>query len=256
MGDQESKIRTGRVIDDDSQTGRTIINLREMILRGDFRPGERLSELPLVARLGVSRTPLRLALDRLSNWGLLEEVPTGGFMVREFLIDDIWDTIETRGVLEGTAARLAAERLADPRELDELRASCSGLEGMTDLTVDTFPQYVQLNEAFHAGILTLSKSRLLKRTLEQVMKLPFAAPSALIMARTKLPKAAEEFTIAMAQHRALVEAIQNREGTRAESIAREHARLSRRNLELALNDPEILNCVPGASLIRETPAAV
>ena len=113
MGDQESKIRTGRVIDDDSQTGRTIVNLREMILRGEFRPGERLSELPLVARLGVSRTPLRLALDRLSNWGLLEEVSTGGFMIREFLLDDIWDTMKSSDLLPGvTEIRLPGERLA------------------------------------------------------------------------------------------------------------------------------------------------
>src|SRR5580692_2770225 len=57
---------------DDSQTGRTLLNLRGMLLRGDFQPGERLSELPLVARLGVSRTPIRLALDRLAHEGLLE----------------------------------------------------------------------------------------------------------------------------------------------------------------------------------------
>src|SRR5579859_7074335 len=61
-----------------SQTGRTLLNLREMILRGDFPPGERISELPMVARLGVSRTPIRLALDRLANEGLLEVLPGGG----------------------------------------------------------------------------------------------------------------------------------------------------------------------------------
>src|SRR5947208_10699699 len=90
-------------VDVASQTGRTLLNLREMLLRGDFRPGERLSELPLVARLGVSRTPIRLALDRLANQGLLEVVPSGGFVVRAFTTADIWDAIEMRGTLEGTA---------------------------------------------------------------------------------------------------------------------------------------------------------
>ena len=98
-----------------SQTGRTVLNLREMLLRGDFQPGERLSELPLVARLGVSRTPIRLALDRLANEGLLEIVPTGGFVVRAFTLTDVYDAIEMRGVLEGAAARLATERLQDPQ---------------------------------------------------------------------------------------------------------------------------------------------
>jgi GntR family transcriptional regulator, vanillate catabolism transcriptional regulator len=104
-----------------SQTGRTLLNVREMLLRGDFQPGERISELPMVARLGVSRTPIRLALDRLANEGLLEPSPSGGFVVRSFALSDIWDAIEMRGVLEGTAARLAAERLTDDRELTGIR---------------------------------------------------------------------------------------------------------------------------------------
>ena len=254
MGRPESKTRVGRVIDDESQTGRTILNLREMLLRGDFRPGERLSELPLVARLGVSRTPLRLALDRLANEGLLEVVPTGGFMVREFTIADIWDAIETRGVLEGTAARLASERLTDTSELAAIRPLCDQMDAMMDLTIDTFGRYLDLNESFHAGVVALAKSPILRRTVEQAIRLPFAAPSAMVFARMKLPKAAEMFTIGQAQHRALLEAIEHREGTRAESIAREHARLSRRNLEFALRDQEILNCVPGSSLIKFVPA--
>src|SRR5215472_13995662 len=95
----------------DSQSGRAMLELRKSLLRGEFHPGERLSELPLVARLGVSRTPIRLALERLAHEGLLEASRSGGFIVREFTVDAVWDAIEVRGVLEGTAARLAAERL-------------------------------------------------------------------------------------------------------------------------------------------------
>src|SRR5262249_43394182 len=116
LPNSEHKTRSTNTMDVASQTGRTLLSLREMLLRGDFQPGERLSELPLVARLGVSRTPIRLALDRLANEGLLEVVPSGGFVVREFTVGDIWDAIEMRGVLEGTAARLAAERLSDHRD--------------------------------------------------------------------------------------------------------------------------------------------
>jgi GntR family transcriptional regulator of vanillate catabolism len=250
MSSPESKTRSPRVIDDASQTGRTLLNLREMLLRGDFKPGERLSELPLAAKLGVSRTPLRLALDRLCNEGLLEVVPTGGFMVRAFTVNDIWDAIELRGVLEGAAARLASERLQHPRQLEKLKRYCSEMDGMLGLTIDSFSTYLDLNEAFHAAIVDLADSGLLRRTLDQVMKLPFAAPSALIFARAKLPGEASMFTIGQAQHHAIVEAIEHREGTRAESIAREHARLSRRNLEFAINDQDILSTVPGSSLIR------
>jgi GntR family transcriptional regulator, vanillate catabolism transcriptional regulator len=63
-------------------------------------------------------------------------------------------------------------------------------------------------------------------------------------------------TIGSEQHRAMVEAIEKREGTRAESIAREHARLTRRNLEMAFSDKEILNYVPGGSLINPNPTII
>src|SRR4249920_3224424 len=96
----------------DSQIGRAFIGLREILLRGEFTRGERISELPLVARLGTSRTPIRLALERLAHMGLLDVLASGGFTVREFTLSEVADAIEVRGVLEGTVARLAAERLS------------------------------------------------------------------------------------------------------------------------------------------------
>jgi GntR family transcriptional regulator of vanillate catabolism len=233
-----------------SQTGRTLLSLREMLLRGDFQPGERISELPLVSRLGASRTPIRLALDRLAHEGLIEASPSGGFVVREFTLTDIWDAIEMRGVLEGTAARLAAERLQDDSELATLRKCRDEIDVFLSPTIDSFAHYLDLNEAFHSALTDLAKSPMLRRTLERVMSLPFASPSAAVFARAKLPKAAEMLIIGHEQHHAIVEAVARREGTRAEHLAREHARLSRRNLETALSDASVWSCVPGASLIK------
>ena len=238
-----------------SQTGRTLLKLREMLLRGDFPPGERISELPMVARLGVSRTPIRLALDRLANEGLLEVLPGGGFVVREFTVADIWDAIEMRGVLEGTAARLAAERLGNDRELAALRRHRDDMDAMRDPTIESFASYLDLNEAFHRAVVDLAKSPILRRTLDRVTALPFASPSALVFVRSKLPRAAEMYALGREQHRAIVEAIENRQGTRAENVAREHAQLSRRNLEAALQDTSVWNALPGASLIK-LPSAV
>src|ERR1044071_5528762 len=99
-----------------SQTARAFIGIRELLLLGEFARGERISELPLAARLGMSRTPIRLALERLAHIGLLESTSTGGFTVREFTLAEVRDAIEVRGILEGTAARLAAERLRDSEE--------------------------------------------------------------------------------------------------------------------------------------------
>jgi len=233
-----------------SHSGRTVLQLRELLLRGEFRPGERLSELPLVARLGVSRTPIRLALERLSHEGLLEVSPSGGFVVRSFNVADIWDAIELRGVLEGTAARLAAERLTTPGELEQIRELQGRMDSIARDSVEWFAQYMDWNEAFHSGLVDLAKSAMLRRSLAYINALPFASPSAMVYARSKLPKAAELFTIGQEQHHAILDAVEHRQGTRAEALAREHARLARRNLETVLTDGTILNCVPGASLIR------
>ena len=227
-----------------------------MLLRGDFQPGERLSELPLVARLGVSRTPIRLALDRLANEGLLEVWPTGGFVVRAFTLTDVYDAIEMRGVLEGAAARLAAERLGDRREVSRLCSLQEELERVMPLdpqlhpTIDSFAHYLDLNESFHSALVDLAKSPMLRRTLDRLLSLPFASPSATVFARLKLPKAKELLTVAHEHHNAIIEALQNRQGSRAEGLAREHAGLALRNLEAALADKDVLNSVPGASLIR------
>src|SRR5690242_11223402 len=156
--------------EDVSHNARTLLRLREMLFKGEFQRGERLSELPLVARLGVSRTPIRLALQRLAHEGLLEPSRSGGFVVREFTVDAIWDAIEVRGVLEGTAARMAAERLDHARELDTLRGYQNQMDSLHKpaLNEDSFTQYIDLNEKFHSEIVRLAKNEMLQCTLERV----------------------------------------------------------------------------------------
>ena len=105
-----------------SQTMRALLRLRELILSGEFGHGDRMSELPMVERLGVSRTPVRLALAKLEHEGLLRALPGGGYVVSEFKRADIEDATELRGVLEGTAARFAAERGPARRDLRALQA--------------------------------------------------------------------------------------------------------------------------------------
>ena len=163
-----------------SQIGRVVLALREMVLRGEFRPGKRLAELTLAPLLKASRTPVRLALDRLAHEGLLVALPKGGFKVREFTIADIWDAIEVRGVLEGTAARMAAERLSGPDELAELRRCCWAAGDSIPTDAEKFSRYLEMNGAFHQEVWRLAKSPVLIRALESVVLLPFAGPNALV----------------------------------------------------------------------------
>jgi GntR family transcriptional regulator of vanillate catabolism len=236
--------------DDDSQLARAFIGVRELLLHGDFMRGERISELPLVARLGVSRTPIRLALERLAHMGLLDACATGGFTVREFALSEVLDAIDVRGVLEGTAARLAAERLSTDAELATVRRCYAAMEQLDGLTIDSFPQYMDLNETFHQSIIDLAKSPMLRRSLEQVNQLPFASPSAMVFPTSVLSRSQELFAIANEHHHALVDAIAARQGTRAEHLGREHGFVGRRALELALSDNNALSRVPGGALIN------
>jgi GntR family transcriptional regulator of vanillate catabolism len=232
---------------------RATLTLRQMLLQGDFQPGERIREVPLAAKLGVSRIPLRLALDRLEHEGLLEHLPTRGFVVQEFTTGDVYDAIELRGTVEGIAARFAAERLNDLRALTDLREYNRRMHDAVkqrQLTMEGFSIYIEMNGKFHEEILKLAQSRFLKRAMDQVQQMPFASPSACVVKQQVSPESHEILIIAVDQHRGLIEAIAGQEGGRAESLAREHARIARRNLAVALSDTRNLELIPGSRLIR------
>lgn len=235
---------------DSAQTVKATLGLRQLLFEGEFRPGERLVELTLVERIGVSRTPLRLALAMLENEGLVESLTGGGFAVREFTLDEIHDAIELRGTLEGTAARFAAERLESPDELAELRELVDQLDVTIRESAEEIVDYAELNEAFHEQLVVLAKSNPVARAIGRVCALPFASPGALVLSLAHLPEWRESLIVAQHHHRSLVQAIEARQGTWAEQIAKEHARLSRQNLDLVLERREILDALPGAPLLN------
>ena len=113
-------------------------------------------------------------------------------------------------------------------------------------------RYVELNDAFHDSLVGLARSPHLGRTLLNVKALPFAMPSGAILAsHAILPRSHEILLIAQHQHWQLIDSIRARQGTRAEEIAREHARLSRLNLELVLENREARDRLAGAPLLTE-----
>jgi GntR family transcriptional regulator, vanillate catabolism transcriptional regulator len=236
--------------DSASQVSRATLGLRDMLLRGALRPGQRIAEIPLSRKLGVSRTPLRLAFEKLENEGLVKALPHTGFAATEFSISDIWDAIETRGILEGAAARLAAERLNNPAQLEPLRKIIRAMEEISTMDFEGFTHYLDLNETFHAAILDLANNKILRLAIERIYKVPFASRSSRVILAKTLPGSKEILPIAEEHHRALIDAIEHREGARAESLGREHARLTRRSLEEALADRNFLETVPGARLIK------
>jgi GntR family transcriptional regulator of vanillate catabolism len=242
--------RIGR---DDSQTLRALLRMRELLLRGEFRPGERIREIPLASRLGVSRTPLRLVLGRLEEEGLVRARPTGGFVAAEFSIRDIHDGIDLRGALEGTAARLAAERVSRPDELAAIRHILVRIDRLLhrwSAGTDALARYIALNAQFHTMLVDLARSDIVRRAVDRAVALPFASPNAFLMGHAQRKEGREIVQVSQMHHRAIVDAIANREPARAEAMAREHSRLARTSLESILRDRHLLATLPGASLIR------
>ncbi|MCI5076156.1 GntR family transcriptional regulator [Oricola sp.] len=235
-----------------THASRTVIELRKKILGGDLVGGTRLFEVPLAEELEISRTPLRDAMSRLAEEGLLERARGGGFVVRQFSFADVIDSIELRGVLEGTAARLAAERGAVPEGLERMEAIVASLDdcfGEMPGEVD-FEAYSDLNAQFHEGLAGLAGSEIVRREIERAARLPFASPSAFLPDKGDIAAFRRSLNFAQEQHKAIIQAIRSREGFRAESVAREHARTARRNLEYILHeDRSLMQHVPGFALV-------
>lgn len=232
---------------------RAVIELREKIINGELPGGMRLFEVSLAEALQISRTPVREALSRLAEEGLLDRLPSGGFVVRRFGYADVVDSIELRGVMEGTAARLAAERGVTPEALARLWAIVVRLDacfGPAEDEVD-FDAYSDLNASFHVELAALSGSEIVRREVERATALPFASPSAFLPNKMEIAAFRRSLRIAQEQHHGLYNAIAAREGARAEFIAREHARIARQNLEYIFSqDLELLQKIPGLALIR------
>ncbi|MEO3999601.1 GntR family transcriptional regulator [Mesorhizobium sp. CAU 1732] len=237
----------------DTHARRAVIRLREKILSGELPGGERLFEVPLAKTLDISRTPVREAMSRLAAEGLLERLPNGGFVVRVFGYDDVIDSIELRGVMEGTAARLAAERGVAPHLLKQIKATLEALDGcFGDLPDDVdFDAYADLNERFHQELARLPGSATIQREVERASALPFASPSAFLPDNANITAFRRSLRSAQEQHHWLIEAIEARESSRAEAIAREHARTARRNLEYIFGeDPALIGQFRALALLR------
>jgi len=197
--------------------------LREMILLGKLEPNERIVEIPFAARLGVSRTPLRLALAELEKEGLLERL-TRGYRVREFTMEEIADAIDVRGTLEGMAARIVAER-GLPASVRAVIEGCitegrALLESPEEGAVIA-QGWAAMNARLHGAIVSAAGNSALEAALRQNDRIPLAASSAITFGANiydlSLMRRAHE------DHESILEALVRGESARAESLLREHA---------------------------------
>jgi GntR family transcriptional regulator of vanillate catabolism len=224
----------------DKQQTRAVLRIREMILRGELVPGQRVAEAGLAELLGISRTPVRQALPALAQEGLLTELGTRGYVVRAFTDAEIQDAIELRGMLEGFAARKLVERGATRRllrTLHDLLDQGDHILRKRRVIESDETLYAEMNREFHAAIVLEADSSLISATLDRNGRIPFAGPQALAFRSADLEEVYEMLAHAHRQHHDIVKAIESGQGTRVEALMREHATRVKDNLNLGKNAP-------------------
>lgn len=218
------------------KNSRVIVRIREMILQGELTPGQRVTEVELAKKLGVSRTPVRESLPILAREGVLTQLDTRGFVVRAFTPREIMDGIDVRGVLEGLAARMLAEQ-GPPRPLIQALHQClregDEIFAKGTLTETDEVLYGEMNRRFHALIVEGSGSKVIVEAIKHNDRIPFAAAHAIAFDRFDLPRTYDMLRYANRQHHAIVQALENKEGTRVAALMFEHAYGIRESINLS-----------------------
>jgi len=188
------------------------MHLRRQVVIGALKPGHRLVEEGLARELGISRTPVREALHRLEQEGVLNKRPRGGYEVRPLTPDEVADALGVRSVLEGYAAELAS-RQAPPGTLDKLEENVVGFEkALADRDEESL---LELNSQFHVLLYSAAGSPLLLRMLGELQEIVERISRAIISNM-------EAGLWSTRDHREILEAIKQGQGAKAAKLARDH----------------------------------
>ncbi len=182
--------------------------IRDAILKGSLKPGEKVAEPELAERFGISRTPIREAFRQLESEGYLTVIPRKGAVVASLSERDVEEFYAIKSVLEGYAARMAAEKMTD-KEIDRLEGINERLEKLArEGDVKTF---FRVHNDFHECFIRSAGNDKLLELISQLL-LKF---NRLRMASLSLPGRME---ISVQEHRKIIEAFKNRQGAQAESL--------------------------------------
>ncbi len=208
------------VNDKHSLRGRVFHKIREDILKGRYQQNEAMKELQISKELGVSRTPVREALRQLELEGLVTIIPNKGAVVSGINARDIGDIFAIRTVIEGLSAQWAAENISN-EQLDEL-------EEIVYLSEYHFKkghidQLYELDNKFHEMLYEASNSKILRHVLsdfhhyvQRVRKTSLSAP--------------ERAEKSIQEHKAILEALRNKDGDAAKSLTNVHVENTSRNV--------------------------
>lgn len=175
--------------------------LRQAILRGELSPGERLLEIHLAHKLGVSRTPIREAIRKLELEGLVLMIPRKGAVVAEITEKSLRDVLEVRRALEELAAKLACEKISDG-EIEELRAAAKEFENTLktgDVTV-----FAEADVKFHDIIYRTTDN-------QRLIQLLYNLREQMYRYRVEYLKREDSHEILLAEHKHIIEMLEKRD---------------------------------------------
>jgi DNA-binding GntR family transcriptional regulator len=190
--------------------------IREMILSGELASGDALREEALAERCGVSRTPVREALRQLEADLLVRRTESQRSYVADWSLDDVADAFELRAMLEGYAARRAAERVSDDL-LGQLKTCNKAIYAAVSRSEPDVATFLDRNREFHALVLDAAGSPRLKTLLTALIEQP-------VVWRTAHHYDPEAFKSSYNEHNDLLSAFERRDGPWAETIMAGHIR--------------------------------
>jgi DNA-binding GntR family transcriptional regulator len=196
---------------------RVYLGLKQAIADGGIIAGERLREIELAARYGVSRTPVREALKMLQAEGLVTDVPGRGLSVAKPTPEEIIDAYLMREVLEGLAARLAAERAT---ETDRMRLAVVLRQIRTAILAEDTPRAIALSNTFDRVLFQATRSQRLSDMIEAAR----ASQGRLLRLSLQYPGRLAQTVEERAE---ILQAIQDGSPEAAERATREHLRRAR-----------------------------
>lgn len=197
-----------------------VSSLRESIIQGELSPGQKLTEPELAEKLGISRTPIREAFRQLESEGFLTVIPRRGAVVSRLTRKEIDDFYELKSLLEGYAARMAAERINE-KGIEKLRKINEQLVSLAEKEdIETF---FHKNEEFHRTFISYCQNEKLQELREHMVQ-------RFTRFRLEALSVPGRLMESVHQHRTIIRALARKDGRLAEAVVLEHALLSGEDL--------------------------
>lgn len=237
-----SAFDTGPNLQRDNVRAAVAAHIRQAILDGQLKPGERLKESALAETFGISRTPIREALMMLQTDGLITMTPHRGTFVRAFESSEVEDIFQLRTVLEALSAVRACERRTE-EDLEAMEAAVIRLDAM-DVERSGVADIWRENVAFHMAVAEAAHTAKLSAFLRNLFDLP-------IYYQRPVHYSTEQKDQFVRAHRAIFERIRARDATGAEAMVKAHISEAR---VFAVEQPRLAADGDVAALAQDPPA--